>query len=203
MLYGRRLLILVQSDDPKIQFGLVGGEAPMWNRREWSLKDRGLETELARPAFAYLRVSAVLELEKHTPAVEHGRLVENIGIDTLGGVFTPLLTRGQSVPCEVTETFGMFKDNQDRIQVRLFRGTSKLVEESTLIGRFTIEGLPKRPRGTVQVAVRFSVTSDGDIVVATHEIAVAMPHHFLRAMLAKWSIFLQSGQPVRLVRDDR
>jgi molecular chaperone DnaK len=123
-----------------------------------------------------------LELVKHTPAVEHGRLVENIGIETLGGIFTPLLSRGQSVPCEATKTFGTATDNQDRIQVRLFRGTAKLVKESTLVGRFAIEGLPKGPRGTVTVAVTFFVTPEGDIVAAAHE---------------------QSGQPVRLVRDDR
>jgi molecular chaperone DnaK len=123
-----------------------------------------------------------LELEKHTRAVEHGRLVENIGIETLGGVFTPFLSRGQAVPCEVTETFGTAADNQDRIQVRLFRGTRKLVKESTLIGRFAIEGLPKKPRGIVSVAVTFSVTSEGDIIVGAHE---------------------QSGQPLRVVRDDR
>jgi RNAse (barnase) inhibitor barstar len=42
MLFGRRLLILVQSDDPEIQFGRVGGLAPRWNQREWFNKDRGL-----------------------------------------------------------------------------------------------------------------------------------------------------------------
>jgi RNAse (barnase) inhibitor barstar len=42
MLQGRRLLILVQSDDPKLQFGRVGGLAPRWNQREWFTKDRGL-----------------------------------------------------------------------------------------------------------------------------------------------------------------
>ena len=124
----------------------------------------------------------VLELEKHTPAVEHGRLVQNIGIETLGGVFTPLLSRGQAIPCQVTESFGTAAENQARIQLRLFRGTGTLVKESTLIGRFAIEGLPKRSPGRVTVAVTFSVTPDGDIVVAAQE---------------------QSGQPVRVVRDDR
>ncbi|MFP5234374.1 MAG: barstar family protein [Acidobacteriota bacterium] len=42
MLHGKRLLILIQSDDPKIEFGRVGGQAPTWNHREWFNKDRGL-----------------------------------------------------------------------------------------------------------------------------------------------------------------
>src|SRR3989442_589078 len=71
-----------------------------------------------------------LEVEKSTPAVEQGKLVEDIGIETLGGVFTPLLPRGRGVPCEVTETFATAADNQDNVQVRLFRGVAALAREA-------------------------------------------------------------------------
>ena len=112
---------------------------------------------------------ASLVLEKRTPAVAHGELVEDLGIETLGGVFTPLLTRGQKSPCEVTETFSTAADNQQHVEVRLFRGNVKLARDGTLVGRFVIEGLPKLPRGVPNVAVTFSVTTDGAVMVTARE----------------------------------
>jgi molecular chaperone DnaK (HSP70) len=112
---------------------------------------------------------AALELEKRSPAVANGQLVETLGIETLGGVLTPLIPRGQAVPCEVTETFSRAADNQEHVEVRLFRGNAKLARDATLVGRFVIEGLPKVPRGTVNVAVTFSVTAEGDVRVAARE----------------------------------
>ena len=65
---------------------------------------------------------ATLELEKRTPAVAHGQLVEDLGIETLGGVFTPLLTSGQALPCEITETFSTAADNQEHVEIRAVPG---------------------------------------------------------------------------------
>ena len=125
---------------------------------------------LALAAAAGCRSSAAaLELEKQSPAVANGHLVEDIGIETLGGVFTPLLARGQAVPCEITETFSTAADNQEHIEVRLFRGNTKLARDATLVSRFVVEGLPKVPRGAVNVAVTFLVTADGDVKVAARE----------------------------------
>lgn len=121
-------------------------------------------------AAASCRASVVtLELEKQTAAVARGQLVEDLGIETLGGVFTPLLKHGQSLPCEITQTFSTAADNQAQVEVRLFRGNSKLVRDATLVGRFVIEGLPRRPRGTPNIEVTFSVTADGAIIVAARE----------------------------------
>jgi len=124
---------------------------------------------------------ATLELEKRTPAAADGLLIQDLGIETLGGVFTPLLRSGQSVPCQVTETFSTAADNQDNVEVRLFRGNAKLARDATPVGRFVVEGLPKAPRGIPNVAITFSVTADGAIVVTARE---------------------TSGHPVRLRRGD-
>ena len=125
--------------------------------------------------------AAALELEKQSPAAAQGRLIQDLGIETLGGVFTPLLTSGQTLPCEITETFSTAADNQEHVEVRLFRGKAKLARDATLIGRFVIEGLPKLPRGTPMVAVTFSVTANGTVRVTARE---------------------KSGHPVRLRRSD-
>ena len=113
--------------------------------------------------------AATLELDPRTPAVAQGQLIEDLGIETLGGVFTPLLTRGQSLPCEMTETFSTAADDQEHVEIRLFRGSAKLARDATLVGRFVIEGLPKLPRGVSLVAVTFSVAADGAVVVTARE----------------------------------
>ena len=125
--------------------------------------------------------TSALELEKESPATSQGRLIQDLGIETLGGVFTPLLMSGQTLPCEITETFSTAADNQEHVEVRLFRGKAKLARDATLVGRFVIEGLPKLPRGTPNVAVTFSVTANGTVRVRARE---------------------KSGHPVQLRRSD-
>jgi molecular chaperone DnaK len=120
-------------------------------------------------AGACRRIPRGLEVERHSGAVVAGQLVEDIGIETLGGVFTPLLARGRQVPCDVTETFGTAADNQDNVQIRLFRGVAGLARDATPLGRFTIDNLPKRPRGEVVVAVTFAFTADGTLVIRASE----------------------------------
>lgn len=113
--------------------------------------------------------SVSVPVEARSPAVAHGQLVEDIGIETIGGVFTSLLGRRRTVPCEVTETFSTAVDNQSEIQIRPFHGVAALARETKMLGRFAVSGLPQGPRGTVIVAVTISVSTDGDITLAARE----------------------------------
>lgn len=115
------------------------------------------------------RTVGTVAVEGLTPAVSDGHLVEDIGIETLGGVFTPLLSRGLRAPCRKTETFSTATDNQTAVPIRLFRRKGQLAGETTALGAVTVEDLPKRPRGTVNVDVTFAVTSDRSIVVSAKE----------------------------------
>jgi molecular chaperone DnaK len=110
-----------------------------------------------------------IKVEGRSLAVAGGRLVEDVGIETLGGVFTPLLERGRAVPCEVTETFTTAADNQVEVEIRLFRGVAKLARDAKALGRFAVTGLPRAPRGTLHVAVTFAVASDGTITLAARD----------------------------------
>jgi len=113
--------------------------------------------------------AAFLELETHSPVVRNGRLVEDVGIETLGGVFTVLLPRDSAVPVEKTETFSTAADNQEQIEIRLFRGVARIARENTPVGRLAVTGIPRAARGTPSVAVTFSVTADAAITVAARE----------------------------------
>jgi len=111
------------------------------------------------------RVSAGVEVERNSPAIARGQLVEDLGLETIGGVFTPLLARGRQVPCEVTNTFGTAADNQTNIQIRLVRGTAGVARDCTPLGHFTVEGLPQRSRGVARVAITLAATAEGTIVL--------------------------------------
>ena len=110
-------------------------------------------------------VTERLVIEANSPAIDsEGVLVEAIGMETLGGVFTPLLEMGCSVPCEVSEIFSTASDSQDQITISLFRGNVSLVSEATPLGKFRIEGIPVLPRGEPQIEVTFA-TRDADLIL--------------------------------------
>jgi molecular chaperone DnaK len=109
---------------------------------------------------------AMIEVEPRTPAIRDGRLVEAIGIETLGGVFTPLLESGCAIPCETTKTFSTAADGQTEISVPLFRGKAELAAENHSLGRFAVIGIPGRPRGEPKVAITIRAESSGIVLLA-------------------------------------
>lgn len=97
-------------------------------------------------------------LENSTPAIsEKGVLVENIGIETLGGVFTPLLKTGCQTPCSSTQVFSTADDRQTEIKLFIYRGTAELARKAKKVAAVAVVGVPPAPRGTPQVAITFSV----------------------------------------------
>ena len=102
---------------------------------------------------------APLVVEDSTPIVGAGRTTaEALGIETLGGVFTPLIKTGTTVPCSLTEVFSTAADGQSQIMVTPFRGTNQMAASNHALGRFQIVGIPSAPRGTPQVEVTFRIT---------------------------------------------
>jgi molecular chaperone DnaK (HSP70) len=110
-------------------------------------------------------------VEAQSPAVgADGKLAESIGIETLGGVFTPLLSRGTAAPCSVSETFSTATDNQSHILLKPYRGTARLVAECHLLGPFQVTGVPPAPRGTPQIEVTLAV-QDRRILLSARNLA--------------------------------
>ena len=108
--------------------------------------------------------------EYDTPAIgENGILQESVGIETLGGVFTPLLEKGCSVPCEIVQVFSTAADDQDQIRIFLFRGNSAWVAESTPLGEYSIEGIYLQKRGEPQIEVRIAVENSNVTISADYE----------------------------------
>ncbi len=102
-----------------------------------------------------------MEVEPNSPAVDGQRLVQAVGIETLGGVFTPILELGCTLPCESTQVFSTAEDNQAEISIALFRGTAATIAESTALRRYVIRNIRSAPRGDPQIEVTFRADSTG------------------------------------------
>ncbi len=90
-----------------------------------------------------------------------GTMRESVGIETLGGVFTPLLQKGCRIPCVLTQTFSTAEDNQDQIVLHLYRGNSKMTSGATYLGDFQISGISPMPRGIPKISVSLTVDGGG------------------------------------------
>lgn len=105
--------------------------------------------------------AAPVIVEKSTPATSgNGELVENVGIGTLGGVFTPLLERGCKLPCSATKVFSTADDRQKEIKLSLFRGNAKLAKDAHALGTYVVTKIPPERRGQPQIAITFAVEGD-------------------------------------------
>ena len=104
--------------------------------------------------------SAQVVIEKPSKAGKAGVLVQDIGLETLGGVFTPLLKRGCQLPCETTQIFSTADDNQSQIKISLCRGSTNLTKSAHKLWAYEVVGIRPMARGLPQVAVTLSATND-------------------------------------------
>ena len=119
--------------------------------------------------------SPTIVVEPSSPAIgDEGALVEAVGIETLGGVFTPLLRPGCATPCELTEVFSTAADNQDQIAITLFRGDGPTTSSATLLGEYRIEGIPPMARGVPTINVRFAA-EDGNLTLGAIDAVTSKP----------------------------
>lgn len=96
---------------------------------------------------------------------EFGYLQEALGLETQGGLFSTLLLSGCGVPCSASYAFSTATDNQERLGIKLFRGTSNYTAENTHVGDFEIVSIPRSPKGGILIDVRFSITSEKKIML--------------------------------------
>ncbi len=89
-----------------------------------------------------------------------------LGIETLGGVFTPLIKRNTSIPTRQTETFTTAADNQTSVEVHVLQGERSMAAESKTIGRFSLDGVAPAPRGLPQIEVGFDIDANGILNVS-------------------------------------
>src|SRR6202011_1358916 len=80
-----------------------------------------------------------------------------LGIETLGGVMTPLIPRNTTVPTSKSQVFSTASDTQPSVEIRVLQGERPMATENKSIGRFNLDGLLPAPRGVPQIEVKFDI----------------------------------------------
>ena len=92
-----------------------------------------------------------------------------LGIETLGGVLTPLIKRNTSIPTKATETFTTAADNQTSVEVHVLQGERPMAGENKTIGRFSLDGIAPAMRGLPQIEVSFDIDANGILNVSASD----------------------------------
>ena len=93
----------------------------------------------------------------------------NLGIETLGGVMTPLIPANTTIPTRKSETFSTASDNQPSVEIHVLQGDRSMAVDNRTIGRFHLDGIPPAPRGLPQVEVTFDIDADGILSVSAKD----------------------------------
>jgi molecular chaperone DnaK (HSP70) len=89
-----------------------------------------------------------------------------IGIETAGGVMTPLIPRNSHIPCKKEQYFSTYTDNQPAVTVKIYEGERAIAKNNTLLGLFDLEGIPPLPKNVPKIKVTFEINENG-IMCAT------------------------------------
>ena len=84
-----------------------------------------------------------------------------LGIETMGGVATPLIEKNTTIPTQKSQIFSTAADNQPMVEIHVVQGERSLAKDNKSLGRFHLDGIPPAPRGTPQIEVSFDMDADG------------------------------------------
>lgn len=92
-----------------------------------------------------------------------------LGVETLGGVMTPLISRNTTIPTAKSEIFSTAADNQTQVEIHILQGERPMAHDNKSLGRFILDGIPPAPRGVPQIEVTFDLDASGILTVTAKD----------------------------------
>jgi molecular chaperone DnaK len=120
-----------------------------------------------------------------------------LGVETLGGVMTPLIERNTTIPVRKSETFSTAEDGQTAVTIHVLQGERPMAADNMTLGRFNLEGIPPAPRGVPQVEVTFDIDANGILNVTAQDKATGKQ----QKITITASTNLSQSEVDRLVKD--
>ena len=92
-----------------------------------------------------------------------------LGIETMGGVLTPIIEKNTAIPTRKSQTFSTADDNQPAVTIQVYQGERKMAAQNKLLGRFDLTDIPPAPRGMPQIEVTFNIDANGILNVSAKD----------------------------------
>jgi molecular chaperone DnaK len=93
----------------------------------------------------------------------------SLGIETLGGVMTKMITKNTTIPTKFAQVFSTADDNQPAVTIKVFQGEREMASGNKMLGEFNLEGIPPSPRGLPQIEVSFDIDANGILHVGAKD----------------------------------
>jgi molecular chaperone DnaK len=100
-----------------------------------------------------------------------------LGIETLGGITTPLIKRNTTIPTSASQVFSTAADNQTSVEINILQGEREMAADNKSLGRFILDGIPPAPRGVPQVEVKLDIDANGILKVSAKDKASGKEQH--------------------------
>lgn len=93
----------------------------------------------------------------------------SLGIETLGGVMTKLISRNTTIPTKKSQVFSTAADGQTQVEIKVYQGEREMASYNKLLGQFTLVGIPPAPRGVPQIEVTFDIDANGIMNISARD----------------------------------